>query len=111
MVNGRFQCLGSLQHLKSRFGRGISLIVRLPPARMNGLRSFVTQHFPQHRIKDEHLGQMAFELTSTYGWPYIFEKLEQARTEFGIEDYSVSQTTLEQVFVDMAKHQQEDMRR
>ena len=28
MVNGQFQCLGSIQHLKNRFGSGYSLTVR-----------------------------------------------------------------------------------
>ena len=29
MVNGRFQCLGSTQHLKAKFGEGYSLIIKL----------------------------------------------------------------------------------
>jgi hypothetical protein len=29
MVNGRFQCLGSTQHLKAKFGEGYSLIMKL----------------------------------------------------------------------------------
>lgn len=29
MVNGRFKCLGSPQHLKSRFGEGYTLLARI----------------------------------------------------------------------------------
>jgi len=29
MVNGRFQCLGSTQHLKAKFGEGYSLIIKV----------------------------------------------------------------------------------
>ena len=29
MVNGRFQCLGSTQHLKAKFGEGYSLILKI----------------------------------------------------------------------------------
>ena len=29
MVNGKFKCLGSLQHLKHKFGRGYSLTVKV----------------------------------------------------------------------------------
>jgi ABC-type multidrug transport system ATPase subunit len=105
MVNGRFQCFGSLQHLKSKFGRGVSLTVRLKAEQASALRSFVAAHFPQHVVKDQHLGQVSFDLTGNYGWPYIFGTLEQARAQFGIEDYSVSQTTLEQVFVEMVRDQ------
>ena len=28
MVNGQFQCLGNVQHLKSKYGKGYSLIVK-----------------------------------------------------------------------------------
>ena len=29
MVNGRFMCLGSLQHIKHKFGRGYSVTVKV----------------------------------------------------------------------------------
>ena len=29
MVNGQFQCLGNIQHLKSKYGNGYSLIIKL----------------------------------------------------------------------------------
>lgn len=29
MVNGRFQCIGSTQHLKAKFGEGYSLIIKV----------------------------------------------------------------------------------
>ena len=28
MVNGQFQCLGNIQHLKSKYGKGYSLIIK-----------------------------------------------------------------------------------
>jgi ATP-binding cassette subfamily A (ABC1) protein 3 len=28
MVNGQFKCLGSVQHLKNKFGKGYSLILK-----------------------------------------------------------------------------------
>ncbi|TGZ72418.1 hypothetical protein CRM22_002099, partial [Opisthorchis felineus] len=32
VVNGRLKCLGTCQHLKSRFGRGYSLTVQVAPS-------------------------------------------------------------------------------
>ncbi|KAH9367500.1 hypothetical protein HPB48_022121 [Haemaphysalis longicornis] len=32
MVDGQLQCLGSLQHLKGRFGRAYALVLRLAPS-------------------------------------------------------------------------------
>ena len=28
MVNGQFQCLGNIQHLKSKYGKGYTLIIK-----------------------------------------------------------------------------------
>ena len=110
MVNGRFQCIGSLQHLKSRFGRGISLVVKLNAERTAELKSFVDEHFPENRVKDQHAGIVSFELTGDYKWAEIFGRLEEARSLLHFEDYSVSQVTLEQVFLEFTKHQAEDDR-
>lgn len=35
--------------------------------------------------------------------PLLFEKMEASRQELGIEEYSVSQATLEHVFVQLAQ--------
>lgn len=35
----------------------------------------------------------------------MFRAMERARGEFSLQDYSVSQTSLEEVFLDFAKHQ------
>ena len=32
MVNGVFKCLGSVQHLKNKFGKGFSLTAKIKPA-------------------------------------------------------------------------------
>lgn len=38
-------------------------------------------------------------------WANVFEKLEARKSDLNIEDYSVSQTTLEQVFLNFARAQ------
>lgn len=37
--------------------------------------------------------------------PRLFAFLESSRGEFGVEDFSVTQTSLEQVFISFARHQ------
>ena len=44
-------------------------------------------------------------------WAQVFGTMERAKSQYGIEDYSVSQTTLEQVFLNFARTQREDHRR
>ncbi|XP_042367934.1 phospholipid-transporting ATPase ABCA1-like [Plectropomus leopardus] len=108
MVNGRFKCLGSIQHLKSRFGDGYTVIVKVggsPPA-LKSVEDFVQQSFPGSVLKEKHHNTLQYQLPCTQGaLANIFGQFTSQQHRLGVEDYSVSQTTLDQVFVNFAKHQ------
>uniref|UniRef100_A0A183SG01 ABC transporter domain-containing protein n=1 Tax=Schistocephalus solidus TaxID=70667 RepID=A0A183SG01_SCHSO len=191
MVNGRLKCLGTCQHLKSRFGQGYSLClqVSLPPAvwptnvtslvtatttGANGVGSrtclscasstsnltvciassgdavsccststlgpgvttvdsgsvalrasvqrvidFLTTELTHIQLLDRHQGVLQFHLMdpsagsvnitpSTAAFlSRIFGLLECYKAELGINAYYISQTTLEQVFVNLVRLQKE----
>jgi len=48
MVNGQFRCLGGLQHLKSRFGQGYTIEVKIPANTESSVavRKFMRENFP-----------------------------------------------------------------
>ncbi|KAM4611576.1 phospholipid-transporting ATPase ABCA1 [Polymixia lowei] len=108
MVNGRFKCLGSIQHLKSRFGDGYTVIVRVggsPPA-LAPVEDFVQENFPGSILKEKHHNTLQYQLPYTEGaLAGIFGQFTSHQQRLGVEDYSVSQTTLDQVFVNFARHQ------
>ncbi|KAL6118634.1 uncharacterized protein ACO6RY_03402 [Pungitius sinensis] len=108
MVNGRFKCLGSIQHLKSRFGDGYTVIVRVggsPPA-LKPVEDFVRQSFLGSVLKEKHHNTLQYHLPYTQGaLAHIFSQFTSHQQRLGVEDYSVSQTTLDQVFVNFAKLQ------
>lgn len=98
MVNGRFQCLGSLQHLKSRFGSGLTVVLKV--ANETGpTKSFMEAQFPGSTIKDEHQGILQYDVPSGQSWATVFKILENSKQECNVANYSVSQTTLEQVSI------------
>ncbi|XP_068444522.1 phospholipid-transporting ATPase ABCA1-like [Clinocottus analis] len=109
MVNGRFKCLGSIQHLKSRFGDGYTVIVRVggsSPA-LKPVEDFVQQSFPGSVLKETHHNTLQYHFPYTQGaLANIFSQFTSNQHRLGVEDYSVSQTTLDQVFVNFARHQQ-----
>ena len=124
MVNGRFQCLGSTQHLKAKFGEGYSLIIKLRipsadeesngeslEANMRVLMDYIGSTFPGSQLKDHHHGLIHYHIRRTTGvtWAQLFGAVERARSTFNIEDYSLSQTTLEQVFIGFARMQREEL--
>ncbi|KAM7366215.1 hypothetical protein PAMP_015674 [Pampus punctatissimus] len=111
MVNGRFKCLGSIQHLKSRFGDGYTVIVRVggtPPA-LKPVEDFVQLTFPGSTLKEKHHNTLQYQLPYTQGaLANIFSQFTSHQQRLCVEDYSVSQTTLDQVFVNFARYQHEE---
>ncbi|KAG7461875.1 hypothetical protein MATL_G00195770 [Megalops atlanticus] len=111
MVNGQFKCLGSIQHLKSRFGEGYTVIVRVggsPPA-LAPVENFMQETFPGCMLKEKHHNTMQYQVPCSEGaLATIFSQFTKHQERLGIEDYSVSQTTLDQVFVNFARHQHEE---
>lgn len=113
MVNGQFKCLGSTQHLKNKFGEGFTLIVKVKgigeqevEANTQALMTFVESTFPGSVLKDVHQSYVHYQIISNdLNWSQIFGVMERAKELYSIEDYSVSQTTLEQVFINFARAQ------
>lgn len=59
---------------------------------------FMTKTFPSAQLKEHHQNVLQYQLgSSLMSLAYIFGKLEKARDWLHIEDYSVCQTTLDQV--------------
>ncbi|XP_070816442.1 phospholipid-transporting ATPase ABCA1 isoform X1 [Chaetodon trifascialis] len=113
MVNGRFQCLGSVQHLKNRFGDGYTIILRVVDNRSNPdscpISIYMKNSFPSIELKERHQNVLQFQLSShACCLARVFDVLANNYEELGITDFSVSQTTLDQVFVNFAKEQSDD---
>ncbi|XP_043916268.1 phospholipid-transporting ATPase ABCA1-like [Protopterus annectens] len=111
MVNGQFKCLGSIQHLKNRFGDGYTVIVKVDgsPPNLKPVEDFVKASFPGSVLKEKHHNTLHYQLPSNESsLSKIFSAFTTNKESLSIEDYTVSQTTLDQVFVNFAKHQTEE---
>ncbi|XP_051552216.1 ATP-binding cassette sub-family A member 2-like isoform X2 [Myxocyprinus asiaticus] len=111
MVNGRFKCLGSIQHLKNRFGDGYMITVRTKTtASVKEVIRFFNRNFPEAILKERHHTKIQYQLKSeNISLAQVFSKMEQVVEVLSIEDYSVSQTTLDNVFVNFAKKQSDNL--
>eukprot|EP00124_Ichthyophonus_hoferi_P000157 Ihof_evm21s5 gene=Ihof_evmTU21s5 len=98
MVNGRFRCLGSVQHLKSRFDQGYRLQIKASFTHdTSPLKHYVQKVFDGAVLAEEHQGLLTYNLPKEkIALAQIFDELETAKETLGLDDYSVSQTTLEQ---------------
>ncbi|MED6237476.1 ATP-binding cassette sub- A member 1, partial [Ataeniobius toweri] len=111
MVNGRFRCLGSVQHLKNRFGDGYTIILRVagPNPDLVPVMKFIESELSGSTLKEKHRNMLQYQLPSSLSsLAHIFSIFAKNKDTLKIEDYSVTQTTLDQVFVNFAKDQSDD---
>ncbi|XP_036175418.1 ATP-binding cassette sub-family A member 12 isoform X2 [Myotis myotis] len=91
-----------------RFGRGFTVKVHVKntKASMEALTRFMQLHFPKTYLKDQHLSMLEYHVPVTAGGvANIFDLLETNKTALNITNFLVSQTTLEEVFINFAKDQ------
>ncbi|EGC32058.1 hypothetical protein DICPUDRAFT_156020 [Dictyostelium purpureum] len=102
MKDGKFTCLGSIQHVKNKFGTGYSIDVKFKKEYLDGGVQQVLKCFSTASLLDEHDLIASFELPNDPNNPVkiseIFGTLQQDLSSM-LDDYSVSQTSLEQVFL------------
>uniref|UniRef100_A0A8C4ISC9 P-type phospholipid transporter n=1 Tax=Dicentrarchus labrax TaxID=13489 RepID=A0A8C4ISC9_DICLA len=110
MVNGTFKCLGTIQHLKYKFGDGYVVTMKIKAAKpglppdLEPAEGFMESCFPGCVQRERHYNTLQYEIASS-SLARIFQLVVANKERLSIEDYSVSQTTLDQVFVNFAKQQ------
>ncbi|XP_062285528.1 retinal-specific phospholipid-transporting ATPase ABCA4-like isoform X3 [Scomber scombrus] len=111
MVNGTFKCLGTIQHLKYKFGDGYVVTMKIKADKpglspeLEPVESFMESCFPGCVQREKHYNTLQYEITTSSSLARIFQLVVANKERLSIEDYSVSQTTLDQVFVNFAKQQ------
>ncbi len=109
MVNGELKCIGSLQHLKSRYGDGYTLLAKISKDSITVKKflSFILDSFPTSSLKENRDGflNIQIENSSINSLSSIFSLIEKNRLVFSIEYYVVTQTKLEQIFLNFASKQ------
>uniref|UniRef100_A0A2R5LC21 Putative lipid exporter abca1 n=1 Tax=Ornithodoros turicata TaxID=34597 RepID=A0A2R5LC21_9ACAR len=107
MVNGQFRCLGSIQHLKNKFGSGYTMTLKVGAGGPEPVAQFMEKAFgaDQVELREQHLNQMEYQVAQSVPLAVLFRQLEKARSSAALDDYSVTQTTLDQVFISFAKQQ------
>ena len=121
MVNGELRSLGTPQQLKQRYGAGYRVVVRRTEAgaaSLDGgdggdggqLRTILAQKYGNDSVA--FVASSSTQTVQVYGITTddlrlgpLFALLEEHREKLAIQDYSVSQTTMEQVFTKFAQYQ------
>jgi len=114
MVNGALACLGSATHLRSRFGQGYQIDINLGADKNNDrngsqrLIEWIAQHFNEHELLEQQGTHFKFKVNKSLSLGKVFKEIENNKEALNIKEYSVSETSLEQIFLYFARRQQSE---
>ncbi|XP_059164211.1 phospholipid-transporting ATPase ABCA3-like [Physella acuta] len=103
MVGGKLMCLGSPQHLKTKYAQGYTITVHLKPdsgVPIQGIIDNLLKIFSGAQV----FGQMDTYLhlqipADSLPLSSMFKMMEKAKKDMNFEHYTIQQTSLEQVFL------------
>ncbi|XP_061471616.1 ABC-type organic anion transporter ABCA8-like isoform X2 [Rhineura floridana] len=111
MVTGQLRCLGSIQYLKSKFGKNYLLQIKVKGVDQGELlNTHILQIFPRAARQERISTLLAYKIPMEDALPLskAFSMLEEAKQSFSFKEYSFSLNTLEQVFLNFCKEQELD---
>ncbi|XP_042822594.1 ATP-binding cassette sub-family A member 6 [Panthera tigris] len=109
MVSGRLRCIGSIQHLKNKLGKDYVLELKVKESsQVTWVQAEILKLFPQAAQQERCSSFLAYKipLADVYPLSQTFHKLEAVKHKFNLEEYSLSQCTLEKVFLELSKEQE-----
>eukprot|EP00455_Lapot_gusevi_P010287 TRINITY_DN14633_c0_g2_i3.p1 TRINITY_DN14633_c0_g2~~TRINITY_DN14633_c0_g2_i3.p1 ORF type:complete len:255 (-),score=72.55 TRINITY_DN14633_c0_g2_i3:43-807(-) len=108
MVQGRLQALGTAQHLNDKYVSGYDIVLKThnTPKHVQDTIKLMSELVPSATLSKEMRGTLYFKVTSRIGsFAALFTALQRHKTNGQILDYSISQVSLEQVFLRFASQQ------
>ena len=104
MTAARLQCLGGQQHLKSKYGGGYTLELRVADGAGAAVQAAVPSLFPGAVLEAAHAGKLRYEVAMEgVTLARIFEVMEAQKAQLGVLDYLASQPSLESIFLSIAE--------
>ncbi|KAK5581962.1 hypothetical protein RB653_003543 [Dictyostelium firmibasis] len=110
MKSGKMMCLGSIQHIKDKFGSGYSIDVKFKKEyHLTGVKLF-QKELPNATLVDNHDLSASFELPNSLDAPIqlskIFSVIERNLKPI-LDDYSVGQTSIDHIFLKLTNLKQQ----
>ncbi|NXM25163.1 ABC8B protein, partial [Oxyruncus cristatus] len=119
LVSGQLKCIGSIQYLKNKFGKGYLLEIKVKdPEHTDLLHAEILKIFPSAARQERFPSLLVYKVPMEDALPLSqsFSKLEEAKRSCNLEEYSFSLNTLTQaalsctfqVFLELSREQEKD---
>ncbi|XP_063540499.1 ATP-binding cassette sub-family A member 2-like [Cydia strobilella] len=112
MSGGELRALGSAAALKAEHAQGYSVVFKLSHAqdvtdgvsKLDEFKGELNTRF-SCELQDQHQSMLSYHVKDSLRYSELFSQLENLREQFPsiVEDYTVTETTLEEVFLALAR--------
>ncbi|KAF9186902.1 hypothetical protein BGZ51_001692 [Haplosporangium sp. Z 767] len=101
MAKGTLRCIGGQIRLKELYGRGFKITFAAKPENVERASHYIASLLPVDAKRlDSFVTSESWEFEAQPGLiQRLFEEIEKHKLEYGIDDWGLSQTTLEEVFL------------
>ena len=105
MSRGAIKALGTNVRLKNKFGEGYSLKINFDQDKADEVAAYVKQISPQAELAESFPGNSTYEIPKQdFEMSVLLERLMDPQSTALIRDWGLSQTTLEDVFLNIVKN-------
>jgi ABC-type multidrug transport system ATPase subunit len=118
MSHGHLMCLGNAVHLKKKFGDGYRLSlsygnifqINFPDVEHEDkIFAFIKRLVPESRLINQFYGISVFNIPNENSKiSFLFSEIEKNKTEQNIKNWGLSQTSLEDVFLEVIKNDESE---
>ena len=113
MAEGQLRCCGSSLFLKNRFGAGYNLTMVKRESPEGGqpscdtalVSALIGRHVKGHKLLSDVGSEVTFQLPTAVSasFPALLHALDEQLDALGLEEYGISVTTMEEVFIRVAR--------
>ncbi|KAG0321451.1 hypothetical protein BGZ99_003922 [Dissophora globulifera] len=110
MAKGTLRCVGNQIRLKELYGRGFKITFASSPENTERASQYISSLLPENAKRlDSFVTSESWEFETTPGLiQRLFEEIEAHKHEHGIDDWGLSQTSLEEVFLRIIQDEDAD---
>ena len=110
MAAGKFKCLGTFNYLRDKYSQGFTILIKIKETRnddayLEQLKQRMGADFDgKATMKEFYMNTLVYIILSkAFNWPRLFRAMEKIKNDFDLEDFLVSDTNLEQIFLSFAQ--------
>ncbi|KPM09114.1 ABC transporter-like protein 14, partial [Sarcoptes scabiei] len=107
MSKGSLECLGNIQHLNTKYGKGYLLEIKIKAdGDVTKIKNRIKNLFPSIQFNDDQKNRLVVNVPQdeVKSLANFFETMESMIQEnIGVEEYGLTQSSIEQVFIEFAK--------